>query len=134
MIARAKNDFYQEKVVLTFDNASVATDETHKVWKVPAGRTFRLDKVMHINPTGLVQDASNYFNVKVMNGATVMANWSTQTGAQGTLTANTFVNLVLSATDLNRVAAASAELAIFFDETGASTFPAGRTILEGRIL
>jgi hypothetical protein len=131
---RSPDDVHQQRVVLQFDNPSEAADATVKIYKVPAGRKFRLDKARYINPTGLVQDAANYFNIKVLKTTTVMANWSTLTGQQGSIAADTFVDLVLSATDANRVAAGDEVISVFFDEGGDTTLPAGRLVLEGRLL
>jgi hypothetical protein len=130
MAARRPNDFYQDRLVLPYDHVQLTADTTIKLWKVP--RRFRIDRVMYINQTGLAQDATNFFAIKLMNGATVMASWSTETGQQGTLTADTFVQLVNSGTDANLVAAADDVLSVQFDESGTATLPAGRLVIEGR--
>ncbi len=131
---RRKNVLLQEPFRLLIEHAQVTSDTTTKVYKVPTGRKLRIDRVLYVNPTGLAQDAANYFAVQVKKGSTVMASHSTQTGAQGTLTADTFVELVLSATDANRVADAGDEITMVLDETGTATLPAGKLVLEGRIL
>lgn len=123
-----------EPVTLTYDHVQVTGDTTVKLYKVPAGKRFVLIGVDYINPTGLAEDAANYFNIKITNAATVMANWSTLTGAQGTIAADTFVALVNSATAADLVAAAAAVLALFLDETGAATLPAGRVVIRGLLL
>jgi hypothetical protein len=123
-----------EPITLTYDHAQAAADATTKLYKVPAGKQFRLTGVDYINPTGLVQDAANAFIVKVTKDGTVMASWSTITGAQGTIAANTFVALVNSVTDADLVAAAGAIIALFLDEQGDTTLPAGRVVIRGQLL
>lgn len=134
-MSRRPNDFLQERFLLAFDHVSVTADTTIKLYKVPAGRSLRIDRVSYINPTGLAQDAANTFNIKITDGTVVIANWDTTTGAQGTLTADTFVELVLIAdTGSNRTLAADDVLTLFLDETGTATLPAGRIVVEGRLL
>lgn len=134
-MSRRPNDFLQERFFLAFDHVSVTADTTIKLYKVPAGRSLRIDRVSYINPTGLAQDASNTFNIKITDGTVVIANWDTTTGAQGTLTADTFVELVLiEDTGSNRTLAAADVLTLLLDETGTATLPAGRIVVEGRLL
>jgi hypothetical protein len=123
-----------EQITLAYDHAQVTADTTIKLYKVPAGKKLRVIGIDYINPTGLAEDAANYFNVKVLKDATVMANWSTETGQQGTIAADTFVALVNSATDADLVAAAAAIVALFLDETGAATLPAGRVVIRALLL
>lgn len=131
---RRKNNTDEERVLLQYENASLTADLTYKLWEVPAGRKFRLDRVTYVNPTGLAEDAANYFNVSVNNGATLAANWSTETGQEGTLAADTFVDLTLATAEADRIFAAGDELSAVFDETGTATLPAGQLVIEGRLL
>lgn len=119
---------------IAYDHVAVTADTTVKLFTVPAGKRFRLTRAEYINPTGLAQDATNYFTIKVLKGATVMASWSTLTGAQGTIAADTFVDLVNSSTDADLIAAAAAVIALFLDETGTASLPAGRIVLHGYYL
>jgi hypothetical protein len=116
---------------MAFDHAAAAdADRTDKMWKLP--RAFRVERVMYVNPTGLAAHAANFFTVKLTKGATVVASWSTETGEDGTIAADTFVELNLSATDADRVFAADDEMKLFLDEAaGTATLPAGRVIVEG---
>jgi len=116
---------------MTFDHATaVDADRTDKLWKVP--RAFRLERVSYVNPTGLANHAANFFVLKLTKGATVAASWSTETGEEGTLTADTFVDFTLSATDADLVFAADDEMKLFLDEAaGTATLPAGRITIEG---
>jgi hypothetical protein len=120
-----------ERVLFAYDHVQVTADTTIQLFRIPAGKKFRLLSAEYINVTGLTQDASNYFDIKVLKGSTVMANFSTLTGAQGTIAADTFVDLVNSATDANLVAAAADAIKLFLDETGTATLPAGRIVIHG---
>lgn len=123
----------QEPFLLAFDHVQVTADTTIKLFKVPDGKSLRIDGVDYVNPTGLAADASNHFNLKILKGAsTVMANWSTETGQQGEIAADTFVAMTLSATDANLVAAGADVISLFLDETGTQTLPAGRVVIRGR--
>lgn len=128
---RRPNDLMSERVVLgPVDHAEVTGDTTVKLWKVPAGRKFRLDRALYINPTGLALDANNYFVVSVKKGSTIMASRSTETDA---IAADTPTALTLSATAADQVAAADDVISLVLDETGTATLPAGKLVLEGRL-
>lgn len=123
-----------EKVMIPFAHGSVTADTTVKLWTVPSGRSLRITRVWYNNPTGLAQDASNTFNIKITDGTNIAASWDTTTGAQGTLTADTPVDLVLSATDANRVIAENEVVTLLLDETGTATLPAGVGMIEGYLV
>jgi hypothetical protein len=131
---RFRNTDFQEYWEYSFEHAAATADATHKLYKVPAGRVLRLDAVDYNNITGLTQDTTNFFNVKVTDGTNIAANWSTQTSAQGTLAADTFVALVMSSTDDNKVFTENEIVTLFLDESGDTTLPAGRIILRGRFI
>jgi hypothetical protein len=95
---------------------------------------MRIDSVRYVNPTGLVADAANYFDVQLKVRAAVAANWSTETGEEGTLTADTWVDLSLTSTLTDLVLAADDEISLTLDETGTATLPAGRVVVFGRYL
>ncbi len=107
------------------------TDQTDKLFVIPAGKKFRVDKVDYVNPTGLAAGAGGYI-INIMKGATSMAKWSTVTGQEGTIAADTFVALTLSATDADRVAAGGDEIRLFLDASGTATLPPGRVTIHGR--
>lgn len=132
MPAKRKNDFLQERVVLSFDHAAATADATTKLFKVPAGRKLKIDAVDYINPTGLAADATNAFIVKLLKGSTVVASWSTLTGAEGAIAANTFVSLVLSATAADLTFDAADIMSLFLDEQADTTLPAGRVVVHAR--
>lgn len=134
-MTRDKNELLAERVQLgPIDHIQVTADTVVKLWTVPAGRKFRLRRAVYINPTGLAADPTNYFDVEVLKGATVMAKWSTLTGSDGALVADTPTTLALSATDASRVAAAGDVISLSLNETGTATLPAGRIVIEGELL
>jgi hypothetical protein len=97
-------------------------------------RPFQLESVELISPTGLTQDASNYYVISLNDGATVMASWSTLTTAQGSLTANTFKEMVLSATVANRYTATGDVLSLVMTLHGTQTLPPGTVVVHGLYL
>ena len=126
----------EERLTFTVTHGSTTADATDKFWIVPAGRSFRVDSAKYINPTGLARDDSNFFEVAVKKGSTTMASLNTGpvAGAGAAIAADTFTALTLSATEANQVAAADDVLSLVLDETGTATLPAGRIVVEGRLL
>jgi hypothetical protein len=121
--------------VVTFAGGADAdtTGATLAVKLFTAQRRFRVDKVEYVNPTGFTQDAANYWTIALKKDATVMAQWSCLTGAEGTIAANTPVNLTLSATALNQVADAAAVISLALTKVAsAANLPAGRIFVHGR--
>lgn len=131
------NDPDNERVVLTYDHAALTATTTTKLWKVPAGRKFKVERASYINPTGLVGDPTNAFMGEVKNGSTVVATlFNTDTDdnpAGATLAVDTFVEGSLSATATALWLAASDVLSVVFTEDGTATLPAGRLVIEGRL-
>ena len=130
------NESSQEFFVMSYDHAAITADSTTKLWKVP--RALRVDRVSYINPTGLAEDTTNVFNIKLLKGAsTVVANWSTDSDllvADASIPADTFFNLTLTSTDADKVFAKDDVMSFFADEGGDSTLPAGRIVIEGRFI
>lgn len=120
------------KTQIVIAHPEVTSDTTTKEFETSLSRPFILESAQYLNPTGLVQDASNYFTIKILNGATVLASWSTLTGAQGTIAADTFVTMVMNATPTNLILDAATVISLFLDETGTSDLPAGKVVLTGR--
>jgi len=114
-----------------YDFASVSADTTTKIDGIKS-RSVRVTRAWLSCPTGIVAHASNFVIFKVIKGAsTVMASWSTVVGGQGTITADTPVELVLSATVANRFLADADVLSLFVDVSGTITVPLGRIVVEG---
>ena len=131
-MTRRPQDHMQERVVLNFAHPSVSADTTLMLFE--AQSAFRVDSVHYVNDTGLVADATNFFNLKLQNAAVVVANWSTETGEEGTLTAATFVDFTMSAVAGALNLAAGEALKLVLDEDATATLPAGQIQIEGRYL
>lgn len=84
-----------------------------------------VEGVRYINPTGLAADAANFAVLAVKQGAVVVADWSTETGQEGTLTADTYVDLTLGAA-AGLIIEADEELVFEVAESGTTTVPAGQ--------
>ncbi len=119
---------------LVFDHAQVTADTASKEFKTHPKRKFKIIAVEYVNPTGLATDASNYFAVQLKAGSTVLASWSTLTGAEGTIAADTFVSLTLNTTPANLVLAGGTVLTLNLDETGTATLPAGKMVVHAEYL
>ncbi len=122
------NQFEQDRFVLAFENGSLTADTDAPLME--ASRRFRINKAKYINPTGLAEDPADYFDIQVKNEALVILNWSTQTGEEGTLAAGTWVTLSDPDDTTRLVFESGEELSLTFDETGDTTLPAGRLVLE----
>jgi hypothetical protein len=121
----------------TFSGGAAAdtTGATAAIKLMTAQRPMRIEKVEYINPTGLAGHASNYWEIALKKGSTVMAQWSTDSdvAGQGTLTANAIVNPVLSGTDANLVAAVGDVLSLALTKVAsAANLPPGRLVVHGR--
>jgi hypothetical protein len=117
------------------NDPNITQDTTYNLWVVPGERAARIDKVFYINPTGLAGHGSNTFTLSLKNGETVMASWSTDTDdGEGSIPADEFIELTLSATDADLVAVADDVLSMLFDEGGTASLPPGRFLIHGRYL
>ena len=121
--------------LLSVPHASLTADLTSFLAEVPVGKTLIVDDVKYHNVSGLVADAANYFNIKVQmsTGPVVAANWSTETGQEGSIAADTPVDLALGSL-ANRTIVAGERLEVFYDETGTATLPAGTLQITGRLV
>lgn len=125
MFTRQNNELYREQFVVTYDHASLTADLEVKL--LLAKRRFRVLSAQVINPTGLAVDVTNFFNIKVKQGAVIIANWSTETGEEGALVADTWAEMSMG-TDVNVDAAET--LSVQFDEDGTATLPVGRVVIN----
>ncbi len=135
MPRRPANVLEAEKVTFCRDHASVSATTTVKLYKVPVGRSFRLDRASYINPTGLVGAGTNAFAGTVQNGVTVAATlFNTDTGDVGgaSLAADTFVEGTL-ATGTALVFQAGDVVSLVLTEDDVATLPAGTVVIEGRL-
>lgn len=110
---------------------AVTADTVVYGFTTPAGRSFIVDDVVGYNATGLAASATDFFNMKLQQGATVMANWSTETGQQGTITADTPFTFI-KASLANRTVPGGTRVDLVLDETGTATLPAGSVTVYGR--
>lgn len=136
-MGRRPNNLEAEKWILPYENASLSASLTVKHYKVPTGRTLRLDRASYINPTGLTGDNANDFSLEVKNGATqacLVFNTDLNDATPGaSLPVNTFVEGTLSATDSARVFQAGDIVSLVFTLEGTQTLPVGHLVLEGRL-
>lgn len=134
VLARRPNDLFRERFQFDYNHAQLTADETVKL--IDATRAGRITRAYYVNPTGLAEDATNFFAVQLLKGATVVASYSTDSAGAGTnsIAADTFTELTLSATDADRVFAAGDDLSFKADEGGTATLPPGRLIVEGYYL
>ncbi len=128
MIDREENDVFTEFTEIDHGwLAAIAATTVNKLRTIR--RPMRVEYVELILPAGYTQDAANFYTIELRKGATVIASWSCQTGAQGTIAADTFVSLVLSATDANRVCAPGNVLSLALVKSGsAANLPIGRVV------
>ena len=131
------NHFEPQRFVLEYDHAAITASTTVKLFQVPAGRKFVVERAKYINPTGLVGDATNAFKGEVKNGATLVASlFNTDTDdvpAGASLAADTFVEGTLAATAADRWFDADEIVSLVLTEDGTATLPAGRLVIEGRL-
>lgn len=118
-----------ERELIPFDHVSESATTTIKIWGAKT-RAFRVDRVWYNNPTGFAASATDYWTIEIKDGTNSLASWSTQNTAQGALTADTPVELVVSTTHTDL--AAGDALTVVFTKTGApAAIPAGRLVIEG---
>jgi hypothetical protein len=131
---RRNNEFLSERVVISYDHAQVTADTTLQVHK--ASRALVIDKAYYVSEIGLAAHATNFFNIKLENatGSVLAANWSTETGEEGTIAAATFVELDLSTVAGALTLAAGDVLELILDEGGTATLEPGRIQIEGRYI
>lgn len=113
---------------------ALTADATVQKFTVPADRHFVLTGASYHNVTGLAEDAANFFNIKVQTSAdVVLANWSTETGAEGTIAADTVVDLTLAALAV-RTLPPGTIIEVLYDEDGTATLPAGTLTFSGYLV
>jgi len=112
-----------------------ATDADLTVYGCKFERACVIDSVDVISEAGVTAHAANYVNFKVLKGAaTVVANWSTETGQQGTMTAATWHDMTMSATAADKRMAVGDTLKLLCDESGTYNITAGAVMIRGRYL
>lgn len=126
MSNREPNDAFTEFTEIPYSwPAAIAATDTLPQRVIR--RDMRVEKIDLVVDTTYANDAANFYVITVQKGATVIATWSTQTGQQGALTADTFVSMTLSATDANRVCHVGDVFQVVFTKNGAAAnLPIGR--------
>lgn len=129
---KRQNDFLHERVVLSFDHPAITSTTAWKFFKVPAGRSLKIDSIEYLNPTGLAADASNSYVVAAKADAVVLGSLDTNTVGGASIAANTFTVMTPSATPTDLVAAAGSILSLTGTKTGTQTLPIGRVVVHAR--
>jgi hypothetical protein len=120
-----------QSAVIDSVHGALTADTTQFVMETPAAKAFVVEEVVYYNATGLVADAANFFNIKLQHGSTVLANWSTETGQEGSIAADTPVRLT-NGSDL--VVPPDTRINVVYDETGTATLPAGQLQVVGHFV
>ncbi len=118
----------------TFEHIQVTATTTVKKFKNKTGRQIKITSVQYLNVTGLAADASNTFVIALKQGSVVVADWDTTTGQEGTVTADTHMNMTLSSTAADLIIEIDEILSVVLTETGTATLPAGQLEVTGIIL
>ncbi len=118
----------QDRFSWSVPHDALTADTVQQVAK--PGRKFLIESVRYHNATGLAADAVNFFHIQVLIDAVEAADWSTETGQEGTITADTWLDFTKAAA-ASRTGAKDAEVSINFDETATASLPAGTLFIEG---
>jgi hypothetical protein len=132
---RRENLHKQEPLLLFFEHPQTGATVEHSI-AAPVGPPgpYRLDRIRYINPTGLTEDATNFFAIELLVDGEVAASWSTETGEEGTLPAGEWVEFTLTEDVVDLVGQSGDEITLALAEDGNATLPAGRIQVEGRFL
>jgi hypothetical protein len=125
----------QEAVCFSFDHPQVTETTAWNIFRVPTGKTFRVDRVDYLNVTGLAEDTTNVFALALNLDATEAASWSTDSDlmvADAGIPADEFMELTLATDVADLVCVADSVVSLVATEGGAATLPAGRVIVHGR--
>ncbi len=105
--------------------------ETFKLFT--AERRIRVDRVELLSRDGLAAHATNYWDITVKKDAVIVADWSTKTGEEGTLAADTLADMSLSTTDTELVIAVTDIVSLVLTKVAAAAnLPPGRLVIHGR--
>jgi len=64
----------QEFFPILYDHGSISATTSVKRWRVPSGRSYRIDRLLYINPTGLVEDTTNACQLEIKTSASALAD------------------------------------------------------------
>jgi len=115
------------------DHAGVTADTTVPLFRNRSDRHMRIKAVDYYNATGLATHADNWFVIAVQNaaGTKVLADWSTDTGEEGTIAAATYVSLTLGA---DVIVTPGEEVVLQLTEGGTATLPAGQVTINAEYI
>lgn len=112
------------------DREFTATD-TLKL--MTAARRMRIDQVEFVLPDGFTEHATNFWDLELKKDSTVVAEYSTDSADEGTVTADTLTDMTLSATDANLVVDATDVLSLVVTKNAsAADLPPGQLFIHGR--
>lgn len=134
MFDREPNDVFTAPIQFGYEHVAISATTTIKLRTARA--PLRAVRVEYDNPTGFATvDPANFWTINVLRDAVVVAAWSTNAtvaGVSGAVPVDTLFDLVLSATDANRVfngtsVATQNVMSVQFVKTGTpANLPLGR--------
>lgn len=124
-------DIFQDGRSLPFTLPAISATVTLGLTTVD--RTFRVKRVEIVVDSTYTADPANFYAFTLIHGggSTVAASFSTQTSAQGAITAGVPVTMVLNATDASRVCAALDTLSLVATKNGTAANITPRIVLHG---
>lgn len=135
-LPKDKNELYEDVFWIgPYVHAQVTGDTTLQLWLADA--RCRVLGAQYLNVTGLAEDTTNVFAIKVVkdDGATpvIVASWSSDSdllAASASIPVDTILPLTLTETDLDRILEPGNWLELLLDEGGAATLPAGSLMVK----
>lgn len=121
----------------TKEIAAVAATSTFSVMgaSTATGYKYRVTHAQLLVDTTYAADASNFYVLALVHNGTTVASWSTQTAAQGALTAFTLAEMVLAAdTGNNRVVQTGEVLTLVCTKNASAPNISARCIVHGRFI
>lgn len=119
----------------TKDVAAVAATSTFSVMAclTSAGQRFRVIRAHLLVDATYAADASNYYAITLVHNGTTIATWSTQTAAQGALTAFVAGEMILAAdTGSNLVVLPGETMTLVCTKNGSAANLTARAVVHGR--
>ncbi len=121
----------------TRDVAAVAATGTFAVMVARAadGFGFRITSAQLITDATYAADAANFYVLTLVHNVTTIASWSTQTAAQGALTALVTNEMILSAdAGINRVVLPGETLTWVLTKNASAANISARVVVHGRFV
>lgn len=121
----------------TKEVASVAATSTFSVMCATTANNlkYRVTRAQLLLDATYAADPANFYVITLVHNGTTVATWSTQTSAQGVLTAFTVNEMVLAAdTGNNRVVQPGEVLTLVCTKNGTAANLSARCIVHGRFI